>query len=223
MKTKIIATIHWRYSLKKIKDIVSEGAGIIRINTKYTPFEEYPYLARKVRKAKAEIMIDFKDRRELKKIAELDFDYLAVSFSESEEEILKIKGRFPEKKIISKIESKKGVSNADSLIRVSYGIMIARGDLGRDIAIEKIPFIQRTITRECKKKKKMSILATEIMPSMVKEKRPTRAEVSDIANAILEGNNALLLAQETAIGKYPELAVKTLKKVIKETEKEMAS
>jgi pyruvate kinase len=108
------------------------------------------------------------------------------------------------------------VRNVDELIKVSNGIMIARGDLGREIDIEKIPFIQKMITKKCNKRKRFSITATEMMPSMVSYKRPSRAEVSDVANAILEGSEGLLLAEETAIGKYPVLVVKTMKKIINE-------
>lgn len=121
--------------------------------------------------------------------------------------------------IISKIETKKGVKNTDELIEVSDGIMVARGDLGNEIKIEKIPMIQKLITKKCNKKKRFSITATEMMPSMVIRKRPSRAEVSDIVNAILEGSEALLLAEETAIGKHPFLVVETMRKIIKETEK----
>ena len=126
-------------------------------------------------------------------------------------------------KIISKIETRKGVDNIDELIKVSDGIMIARGDLGKDISFEKIPMIQKSINKKCNKKNIISITATEMMPSMTKYKRPSRAEVTDVANAILEGSEFLLLAEETAIGKYPVLSVKSIKKIIKETEKHKRS
>ncbi len=127
---------------------------------------------------------------------------------------------FPKRiKIISKIETKKGVNNINKLIKVSDGIMIARGDLGRDISFEKVPMIQKMITKKCNRKNKMSITATEMMPSMVTRVRPSRAEVTDVANAILEGSEALMLSEETAIGNHPILTVKAMRKIIKETEK----
>ena len=127
---------------------------------------------------------------------------------------------FPKRiKIISKIETKKGVNNINKLIKISDGIMIARGDLGRDISFEKVPMIQKMITKKCNRKNKMSITATEMMPSMVTRVRPSRAEVTDVANAILEGSEALMLSEETAIGNHPILTVKAMRKIIKETEK----
>jgi len=219
MKTKIIATLNWRYSYKKIKNIIDEGVSISRINLKYTPLKEYDKFSEKLRKAGVKIMLDFKDRSKLHAIKEKDFDYLGISFAENPKEIEDMKKKFPRKKIISKIETKKGVDNVNKLIKVSHGIMIARGDLGRNIPIEKVPMIQKQITKKCNRKNKFSITATEIMPSMVTRVRPSRAEVSDIFNAIIEGSDALLLAEETVIGKHPELVVKELRKIIKESEK----
>ncbi len=121
--------------------------------------------------------------------------------------------------MISKIENQKGVDNINKLIKVSDGIMIARGDLGKNIQFQKVPMIQKYITKKCNKAKIFSIIATEMMPSMISYVRPSRAEVADIANAILEGSEALMLSEETAIGKYPILAIKMMKTIIIETEK----
>ena len=121
-------------------------------------------------------------------------------------------------KIISKIENQKGIDNIDNIIRVSDGIMLGRGDLGKNISMEKVPIIQKLIMRKCFKKKKFDITATEMLLSMVKYKRPTNAEVSDVANAILDGSDAVMLSEETAIGKYPALTVKIMKKIITEIE-----
>jgi len=218
MKTKIIATINCNHSYSKIKNIIDEGVDIARINEKYTPLEKYDRLSRDLRKMKVKIMLDIKDRKKLPLIKEKDFDYLAVSFAESEKEIQEIR-EIVGKRIISKVETKKGVENINKLIKVSYGIMIARGDLGRNIPIEKVPAVQKEITRKCNRKNRFSVTATEIMPSMVTRVRPSRAEVSDIFNAILEGSDALLLAEETVIGNHPALVVKELRKIIKESEK----
>ncbi|MBT3691413.1 hypothetical protein HOD75_00175 [archaeon] len=215
---KIIATIHPSMRRGILKKLVKAGVDIFRINIKYTPFSVCKRICKDLRKiGGCEILIDIKKRSVLKKLEGVDYDYLAVSFAEKGSEIVKIRDRISKKvKIVSKIESKKGVRNVDELIKVSNGIMIARGDLGREINIEKIPFIQKMITKKCNKRKRFSITATEMMPSMVSYKRPSRAEVSDVANAILEGSEGLLLAEETAIGKYPVLVVKTMRKIIRE-------
>lgn len=223
MKTKIIITFGPACdNVKILKKIIDSGAEIIRINTKYIPIKNYEKTLQKISLAgNVKIMIDIKKRTILKKIINKKFDYLAISFAENPNEIKKIRKMFKRKiKIISKIETKKGVKNINALIRVSEGIMIARGDLGKDIPFEKIPIIQKMINKKCNEKNILSITATEMMPSMVKYVRPSRAEVTDVANAILEGSECLLLAEETAIGKYPLLSVKNMKKIIKETEKE---
>jgi len=222
MKTKIIITYGPACDdLRVLKKIINSGAEVIRINTKYISIKNYGKIIQKIIKAgDAKIMVDIKKRTTIKKIIDKKFDYLAISFAENPSEIKAIRKRFKKKiKIISKVETKKGVKNIDELIKVSDGIMIARGDLGKEISIEKIPMIQKMINKKCNKKKIISITATEMMPSMVNYKRPSRAEVTDVANAILEGSDYLLLAEETAVGKNPLLSVNIMKKIIKETEK----
>jgi pyruvate kinase len=216
MRTKIIAT-YGPASQKNISKIIKTGASIIRINTKYQTTPQIQKIIQKISGAK--IMIDIKKRSTLSEIKNLKFDYLAISFAESPLEIKQIKKLFRNKKIISKIETKKGITNIEGIIKESDGIMIARGDLGENIPFQKVPMVQKFITKKCNKAKIFSITATEMMPSMVTYTRPSRAETSDIANAILEGSDALLLAEETAIGSHPVLAVKTMKKIIIETEK----
>lgn len=222
MKTKIIATLGpSSENLRVLKGFAKEKVDIIRINTKYISFKKFQVLEKKIRKAgKFKIMIDIKDRKLVDIFKNSNIDYLAVSFAEEKKEIEKIKKQFSKKvKLISKIETKKGLDNIDNLMKVSEGIMIARGDLGRNLSFEKVPIIQKLITRKCNKKNKMSITATEVMPSMINYVRPSRAEASDITNAILEGTEALMLSEETAIGKHPVLVVKNLKKIIREIEK----
>jgi pyruvate kinase len=215
MRTKIIAT-YGPSSKSQIPKILKAGASIIRINTKYVNPKQVEKIITKYPKVK--FMLDIKDRSILQELKTLKFHYLAISFAESAQEIKKIKSQFPETQIISKIENQKGLTNLKELLKTSDGIMIARGDLGRSIPFQKIPMIQKIITKSCNQAKKMSITATEMMPSMLKYTRPSRAETSDIANAILEGSEALMLAEETAIGKRPALAVEMMKKIIKETE-----
>jgi len=220
-RTKIIATISPDVRIDVLKDMIKAGADIIRLNSKYVKLKDYDIIKRKLEKiGKGKLMIDIKDRGLLEKIKKKKFSYLAVSFAEHSSEIEKIRKMFPKRvKIISKIETKKGYNNTNKLIKVSDGIMVARGDLGRDISFEKVPMVQKIITKKCNRKNKMSITATEMMPSMVKYVRPSRAEATDVANAILEGSEALMLSEETAIGKHPILVIEAMTKIIKETEK----
>ena len=222
MKTKIIATLGpSSENLRILREFSKEKVDILRINTKYISFKKFEVLEKKMEKAgKFKIMIDIKDRRLVESYKKTRIDYLAISFAERKKEIEKIRRQFPKRvKIISKIETEKGIENIDNLIKVSDGIMIARGDLGKNISFEKVPIVQKLITRKCNKKNKMTITATEIMPSMITYTRPSRAETSDIANAILEGTEALMLSEETAIGEHPILVIRNLKKIIREIEK----
>ena len=120
--------------------------------------------------------------------------------------------------IISKIESSKGVNNVEKIIEASDGIMVARGDMGVEIAFEKLPHIQKDIIAKAKALGKYTITATQMLESMITNVRPTRAEISDVANAIFDGTSAIMLSGETSAGEHPVLAVKTMKKIAEETE-----
>ncbi len=120
--------------------------------------------------------------------------------------------------IISKIESEKGVENMNEIIKVSDGVMVARGDMGVEIAFEKLPHIQKEMIAEANNNGKFSITATQMLESMVNNIRPTRAEISDVANAIYDGTSAIMLSGETSAGKHPVEAVATMKKIAEETE-----
>lgn len=134
-------------------------------------------------------------------------DYLALSFVNSKEDVLTarkiIQDAGGDAKIISKIENKKGIDNIDEILSVSDGIMIARGDLGVEIAMECIPVVQKDLIRKCREQGKFAIVATEMLASMYTSPRPTRAEVSDIASAVIDGTDCVMLSGETTIGKYP--------------------
>jgi pyruvate kinase len=195
---------------------------ISRINTKYGNTREFEKTIRDIRKVDStKILIDIKSLKYIPWLKKQKFDYLAVSFAESSEKISRIrKLLLPNQvKIISKIETRKGIDNIDKLISVSDGIMVARGDLGRNIPIDELPLFQKSIIRKCNKKNKMVITATEMLLSMVNSKIPERSEVTDIANAVLDGSNALMLSEESAIGKHPVLCVKMMKKIIETTER----
>ncbi|MDP2628320.1 MAG: pyruvate kinase, partial [Nanoarchaeota archaeon] len=188
----------------------------------YTNKSEFEELVRILKKEKVKILIDIKNLEFLKWINSHRYDYLAVSFAISGRQIKKVRSLIDSKsvKIIAKIENKKGLKNLDSIIKESDGIMIARGDLSENVSFEKLPMIQKRIIKLCNKEGKIAITATEMLMSIVKHKSPEKSEITDIANAVLDGSDMLMLSEETTIGKYPALAVKTMAKIIKETEKE---
>lgn len=149
--------------------------------------------------------------------------FIAASFIRKASDVLEIKKVLEEEwaqeiKIISKIESEEAVSNIDDIIEVSDGIMIARGDLGVEIPAEKVPIIQKTIIRKCNEVAKPVITATQLLDSMIRNPRPTRAEASDVANAIFDGTDATMLSGETAIGNFPVQAVRTMSNIALEIE-----
>ena len=122
-------------------------------------------------------------------------------------------------KIISKIERPQAIYNFDGILSKSDAIMVARGDLGIEIPMEKLPFLQKRILRRCVASGKPGIVATDMMASMVNAPRPTRAEILDVANAVLDGASAVMLSNETAVGKYPVETLITMRKIVEETEK----
>ena len=164
-----------------------------------------------------------KDRKNVIFAIENNLDFIAHSFVRSKQDLIDIQKILDEYnspiKIIAKIENQEGVDNIDEIIEHAYGIMVARGDLGIEVPQEKIPGIQRVIIRKCVKARKPVIVATQMLHSMINNPRPTRAEVTDIANAIYYRTDALMLSGETAYGKYPLEAVRTMAKLAEEAEK----
>ncbi len=165
-----------------------------------------------------------KDKDNIKLAIEEGIDFIAHSFVRSKDDVKAVQDILDEYgsdiKIISKIENQEGVDNIDEIIEASYGIMIARGDLGIEVPIENIPGIQRRIIRKCVIANKPVIVATQMLHSMIKNPRPTRAEVTDIANAIYYRTDALMLSGETASGKYPLEAVKMMASIAEQAEKD---
>lgn len=163
-----------------------------------------------------------RDRRFIIMAAKYDVDFIAHSFVRSREDVEAVQEILDELespiKIIAKIENQEGVDNADEILEAAYGIMIARGDLGIEVAQEKIPGIQRVLIRKAIHHKKPVIVATQMLHSMIKNPRPTRAEITDIANAIYYRTDAVMLSGETAYGKYPVEAVRTMAKTAYEAE-----
>ncbi len=160
-----------------------------------------------------------KDKRDIEFAIENGFDFIAQSFVRNEKDILALKRKIQSNiKIIAKIENQQGIDNIDGIIQVSDGIMIARGDMGISIPVYKVPFVQKSIIKKCKSEGKFSITATQMLESMTENPFPTRAEVSDIVNAIMDGTDYLMLSEETAVGKYPYQCVKMMNDIIKYTE-----
>ena len=149
-------------------------------------------------------------------------EYIAQSFVCTKDDISDVRGvlgKSPDCKVIAKIENREGIKNIDEIINVSDGIMIARGDMGVSLPIYEIPMIQKMIIKKCNKAKKPVITATQMLESMTENLRPTRAEVTDVANAIIDGTDFVMLSEETAAGKYPAETVKMMNDIIKFTEK----
>ncbi len=163
-----------------------------------------------------------KDKRFIQFAAENEIDFIAHSFVRNKEDVLEVQKVLDEFnspiKIISKIENMEGVENIDEILEHSYGIMIARGDLGIEIPPEEIPIVQRNLIRKAIMKKKPVIVATQMLHSMITHPRPTRAEVNDVASAVYSGADAVMLSGETAIGKYPVEAVQTMVRIAEKVE-----
>jgi pyruvate kinase len=219
---KIIATIgpaSMDYEI--LKNMKKKGMDICRINTKHGDEKQWGTIYKNVKKVGCEILFDINSLEKIEFVKEHDFDYVAVSYAKNKEHIKKIKKLFlPKKvKIIAKIETTEGMKHIDEIIEESFGVMVARGDLSKNISYEKVPIEQKLIIKKCNAKKKFVITATEMLLSLMNSKSPERSEISDIANAIIDGSDAVMLSEETAIGKYPALAVKIMNNTIKYTEK----
>lgn len=164
-----------------------------------------------------------KDLLDLEFIIEQKLDWVALSFVRSAKDIIILRNKLDEKKsktkIIAKIEKPEALTNLRDIIIESDAIMVARGDLGVEIPIEKVPLIQKDIIRKCLHRAKPVIVATQMMESMIDRIKPNRSEVTDVANAVLEGTDAVMLSGETAAGQHPALVVETMRKIIMEVEK----
>lgn len=167
--------------------------------------------------------ISEQDKEDILYACHHDGDFIALSFVSSKEDILAVKEILEQEnssmQIISKVESNTAISNIDEIIEYSDGIMVARGDLGVEVPMKELPIIQKKIIEKCRKSGKFCIVATEMLASMYKNARPTRAEVTDIANAVLDGTDAVMLSGETTTGKYPIEAVRYMAEIVENTEK----
>lgn len=168
-------------------------------------------------------LLNDKDKSDIIFGVKNDIDFIAASFVRSKEDVLEIRKVLEDAgnydiKIISKIESEQGLANLDEILAVSDGIMVARGDLGVEIPTERVPLAQKEMIKKCNIAGKSVITATQMLDSMMRNPRPTRAEANDVANAVLDGTSAVMLSGETASGKYPLNAVKVMREIVEVTE-----
>ena len=168
-----------------------------------------------------------KDKGFIEWAADNELDFIAHSFVRNQQDVIAVQDILDKKnspiKIIAKIENAQGVKYLHAILEKAYGVMIARGDLAVEIPTEQIPLIQKQIVRTCVELRRPVIVATQMLHSMIESPRPTRAEVSDVANACLDHADALMLSGETANGKYPEVAVRTMAKIAEEVEEKRSS
>ncbi len=165
------------------------------------------------------------DRSDIMFGCDMDFDFLAASFVRCKEDILEVRKIIEEHgshmKIIAKIENMQGIRNLDEILEAADGIMVARGDMGVEIPMEEVPIVQKQMIKKAEALGKHVITATQMLESMIKNPRPTRAEATDIANAIYDGTTAIMLSGESAAGLYPVEAVKTMAKIAERTEEDI--
>lgn len=193
----------------KIGGFIENNKGVNVINTKLN----IPFLSDK-------------DIEDIKLADKIKADYLGLSFVSNHEDVLDVNDILINLKndhisIISKIENEAALEDLDEIIKCSDGIMVARGDLGVEVPLERVPGIQKRILTKCHIEGKLSIVATEMLSTMENSSRPTRAEVGDVANAILEGTDAVMLSDETTIGNYPVETLETMVKIIEQAEQEV--
>ena len=217
-KTKIICTVaDNRCDVDFIKSLYENGMNVVRINSAHATIEGAGKIVENVRKVSDRIAILIDTKGPEVRLTRMNDSVGFVAHTGELVEILDERGSHL--KIISKIENQQGVDNLDDILTYCYGVMVARGDLGVEIPAERIPLIQKEIVKKCRDRKKPVIIATQMLQSMIDNPRPTRAEVTDIANAIFQSADAIMLSGESAYGKYPAEAVNTMTRIATETEK----
>lgn len=206
-----------------IEELMTNGARIFRFNLKHNTSLWHQQAIKKVRLVanklgiSVAVMVDL-PRRDYNLSDINDFDIIALSYVKKAEEIERLK-RMYLSVVVAKIENKMALKNLDTIIKAADGIMVARGDLGEAVSFKELAYYQKMIVDKCRSKLKPVIVATEMLLSMVTSKMPTRTEATDVANAVYDGTDAVMLSQETAIGDDPGLCVKTMAEIVKFADK----
>ncbi|MCX6726387.1 MAG: pyruvate kinase [Candidatus Shapirobacteria bacterium] len=232
-QTKIVATIGPASEKTDIiKELIIGGATIFRFNLKHNTWQWHNLAIKTVRETAKNlgisvgIMVDVP--RSDYNIGEIvDFDILALSYLKTAMEIDHLRELYTKKGlkpiIIAKIENKRALENLDKIISAADGVMVARGDLGEAISFKELAYYQKIIINQCRKQLKPVIVATEMLLSMVTNKTPTRTEATDVANAVYDGTDAVMLSQETAMGNHPGICVKTMAEIVSFADKTVAT
>ena len=231
-RTKIIATVGpASESSAVLSQLIQAGVNIFRFNLKYSTIQKHSQIIDKIRRSASkqsrsvQILIDLPDfsfSEGINLAVNKKAEYIAISYLEKADEIISFRKKADKVKlsanVIAKIETKGALNYFAEILNEADAVMVARGDLGESIPIEKVPFAQKEIVLACREADKMVVVATEMLLSMISNKEPTRAEVSDVANAVIEGADAVMLSEETSIGKNPVQAVEIMSKIIYEAE-----
>ncbi|WP_214227359.1 pyruvate kinase [Pedobacter sp. B4-66] len=166
--------------------------------------------------------LTIEDRKNLEFVLENDVEWIGLSFVRNAEDIIELKDIIKQRgktaRVIAKIEKPEAIANIDEIIAVSDGIMVARGDLGVEMPMEEVPLLQKMIVQKCRAASKPVIIATQMLESMITTPRPTRAEVNDVANSVLDGADAVMLSGETSVGEFPLIVIETMQKIIQNIE-----
>ncbi len=201
-------------------EVVAKGVGYLICEVKNEGFVGTKKSVNVCGSGRTRPFLNKKDIADIEYASKTGADFLAVSFVNTSQDMLEVNDLLislgnDDIEVIAKIETEKAVQDIDAIMNECDGIMVARGDLGIEMAIEKLPGIQKKLIQKCIEKGKYGIVATEMLASMEHNPRPTRAEVSDVANAVIDGVDAVMLSSETAVGEYPILAVHTMTRIIK--------
>jgi len=218
-RTKIVATVGpASEGSEVVEELIINGATIFRFNLKHNTWQWHQQAIKNVRNTAKKLDVSVGVMIDLPRsdyfIGDIkDFDIIALSYVKEAGEIIKLK-KAHETLVIAKIENRRALENLDKIITTADGVMVARGDLGEAISFKELAYYQKIIIDRCRKQLKPVIVATEMLLSMVVNSTPTRTEATDVANAVYDGTDAVMLSQETAIGNHPGLCVKTMTEIV---------